>query len=156
MFKHLFPASAVCAAMSSHSTKWPKKTMVFAAFSWHLTSPRALDVAKAMVARQRTKRQSPVDLESAVWLPDGVQLTYWVPTSYHSAYAWFSRLLGEIPAVHGDTSDWRLEAHEFVPVVGAAASVAPAEAASVALDVAASANACGSGDAPKSACKRTY
>ena len=66
-----------------------------------------------------------------------------------------SRLLAEMPAVHGDASDWRLEAHEFAPVVGAAASVALAEAASVALHVAASADACRSGDVPKSACKRT-
>ncbi len=96
-----------------------------------------------MGARQRSKRQSLVDLDAAVWLPDGVQFTYWVPSSLHTAHAWFSRLLAEILAVHGDTSDWRWKAHEF------------AEAASVALDVAASADACGSGDAPKSACKRT-
>ncbi len=108
-------SAALGAAMSA---QWPKKNKAFAAFSWHSKSPRALVVAKAMVARQRTKRQSPVDLESAVWSPDGVQLTYWVPCNYAAGHAWFTWLLGEIPAVHGDTSDWRLEAREpaLIPI----------------------------------------
>ncbi len=78
---------------------------MFAAFSWHSTSPRALDVAKTMVAASATKRKSAADTASAVWLPDGVQLTWRVPCNYHAAHAWFTRLLSEIPAVHGDTAE---------------------------------------------------
>ena len=88
--------------------RWPSKEKMFLAFAWHSKSPRAVDVAKAMVARQRAKRQSPADLDSVVWLPDGVQLTWCAPCNYHAGYAWFTRLLGEIPAVHGDTADWRM------------------------------------------------
>ncbi len=58
---------------------WPKKNRVFAAFSWHSTCPRAVDVAKGMMALQSTKRQSAVNLESVVWLPGGVQLTWLAP-----------------------------------------------------------------------------
>ena len=78
---------------------------MFAAFSWHSTSPRALDVAKTMVAASATKRKSAADTASAVWLPDGVQLTWRVPCNYHAGHAWLTRLLGETPTVHGDTAE---------------------------------------------------
>ena len=48
-------------ALHAMSGLWPTKDKVFKAFSWHCKSPRAVDVAKAMVARQGTKRQSAVD-----------------------------------------------------------------------------------------------
>ena len=78
-------------------------------FSWHTADAQKLAAALARVQAAREKGgKTAVAWETMQLLPDGFRLGWKKAVSYRAGYMWFTRVLGDLVAEPGQTSNWRV------------------------------------------------
>ena len=121
--------SVVAMSCAKGAGQWPSGE--FRGFSWHTVDPNKAAQASARLKASREKGgKTAVVWESMKGLPDGFYLLWKQPVRFAAGYMWWTRLLGDLVAEPGQTSNWHVEGHRegFDP----ARAVAPALAASMA------------------------